>query len=217
MTSTQISPFRRDALQELGWRLQHHCTARSYDSDTVAHEIGLSPDDFAMTLVGAQDLPFSTVCALFDQLDLTWGQLYQTEFPQQRIVHNLTLESDPWHAIESGVQPFEIRRDVERYRAGDWLRLYEKIDTTWTGRVLTMEVSYLLYLASVDLPPGYVAMALRPVGVSRLAAEAPPLTVAQQAELRARLDAYANTPDDRRSWADAETRMTTQPPEPLVE
>jgi hypothetical protein len=183
----------------------------------VAQKIGLSSDDFALTLVGAQDLPFSTVCAVLDQLNLTWGQLYGTEFPHRRTVHHLTLESDPWHAIESGVQPFEIRRDVEHYCAGDWLRLHEKIGTVWTGRVLTMEVSYLLYLASVDLPPGYVAMALRPVDVSRLAAEAPPLTVAQQAELRARLDAYAQNPDDRRPWADTEVRMTSQPPEPLAE
>jgi putative addiction module component (TIGR02574 family) len=71
-------------------------------------------------------------------------------------------------------------------------------------------VTYLLYMASVDLPPGYVAMALRPVDISRLSAAAPPLTEAQQAELRARLDAYATAPHERRTWDDVEDSISRQ-------
>lgn len=208
---------RRAALRELGWRLQHHCAARDVKPDALAEQVGLQPDDFALALVGLYDLPFSTLSAILDLLDLEWEHLYGTEFPHRRAVHELTLDSDAWHAIESGTQPFDIRRDVERYRAGDWLHLYEKVDTAWTGRVLTMEITYLLYLASVGLPPGYVAMALRPVETSRLTTEASPLTEAQRAELRARLDAYARNPHDRRSWDDVEEmiahRPSTDPPE----
>lgn len=190
----------RDALRDLGWRLQHHWAARSVDRDALAERVGLHPDDFALALVGGMDLPFATLSAILDRLDLEWRQLYGVELSAPRTVHELSLESDAWHAVESGVQPFDIRRDVERYRVGDWLRLYEKIDTRRTGRIITMEVTYLLYLASVGLPAGYIAMALRPVDVSQLTAEAPPLTEVQYTELRARLAAYAANPHDRYTW-----------------
>lgn len=196
------------ALRELGWRLQHHCAARGVDPEALAVEVGLAHDDLALAFVGGVDLPHSTLATLLDRLDLTWQQLYNRDLLSPRAVHHLSLESDTWQAIASGVQLFDIRRDVERYRVGDWLRLYEKLDTHWTERIITMEVRYLLYLASVGLPPGYVAMALQPVDVSRLTAEAPPLTAAQHAELRARLDAYANNPQDRRTWEDLEEHIS---------
>jgi putative addiction module component (TIGR02574 family) len=80
-----------------------------------------------------------------------------------------------------------------------------------------VEVRYLLYLASVGLPSGYVAIALQPVEVSRLTAEAPPLTSAQQAELRARLDAYANNPQDRRTWEEVADSFSRKHHESLGE
>jgi hypothetical protein len=213
-----MSAVDREVLRELGWRLRHHCAAQSVDPDALAEHIGTTPENFALTLGGSHKLPFSTVCAILDHLNLDWWQFYGTEFPHHRTVHEVPLDSDTWQAMASGVQPFDIRQDGDRYRAGDWLYVYERIDTTWTGRVLIMEVTYLLYLASLGLPAGYVAMALRPVEESQLSANTPPLTAAQQAELRIRLDAYANAPQDRRLWEEEEDSIPTpgrEPPETL--
>lgn len=161
-----LSSSRQAALHNLGWRLLHHCAARAVDQDALAHRVGLAPDDFALALTGTYALSVPIISAILDELDLTWEQLYGSEIRSRHTIHHLTLDSNVWHAIESGLQPFDIRRDVERYRAGDRLRLYEKVDTAWTGRVLTMEITYVLYLASIGLPPGYVALALHPVEMS---------------------------------------------------
>jgi hypothetical protein len=56
-----------------------------------------------------------------------------------------------------------------------------------------MEITYLLYLASVGLPSGYIAMALRPVEAPQSMEIGSLLTEAQQAEFQKRLDAYRLT------------------------
>lgn len=173
-------------LQDLGWRLEHHMAARALSPDAIAQAIDLDPEDFALALTGHHELPFSTICAVLNQLDLAWEELYGVDLLRLRRVHHLTLEQSAWHAMDAGIQLFDVRRDVERYRAGDWLCLWERLPTNMAGRILWMEVTYVLYLASVALVPGYVVMALRPLDAVEVSKEAPPLTVAQQDELRAR-------------------------------
>jgi hypothetical protein len=161
--------LRSAILVDLGWRLQHCIAARDHNPDQVAERVGITSDDFALALSGHQDLPFSTVSLVLDVLDVEWWQLFGADMRHAPRVHDVTLDSDAWHAIQDGLQPFDLRRDVERYRVGDWLRLHEKLGRHRTGRVLTMEVTYIFYLASVGLPPGYVALALRPIKTVQLA------------------------------------------------
>lgn len=65
---------------------------------------------------------------------------------------NTTHELKTWpvffEAVWSGDKTFEIRKNDRGFRVGDWLRLRESsfkgIETVYTGRVLLVEVTYIL-------------------------------------------------------------------------
>ncbi|HXC25263.1 MAG TPA: DUF3850 domain-containing protein [Gemmatimonadaceae bacterium] len=198
------------ALQDLGDRLQHHIAARGIDPDQVARIVGVAVDDFALALTGHYDLSVSTVYAVLTYLDLEWWHLFGTDLCYPPRTHEVTLESDAWHAVDGGLQPFDIRRDTERYRAGDYLHLYEKLGNQHTGKILIKRVNYILYSVSVSGPPGYVIMALQdpdtPLHMGSLA----PLSDVQRLELQTRMEACKLNPNERRSWEDLEATIRSR-------
>jgi hypothetical protein len=146
------------ALFDLGLRLQHYIAARGLTVDRVAEAVGAVPDNFALALTGNHDLLFSTVSAVLDVLDLTWWQCFGSDIIHRPRVHHLTLESEIWHAIDAGLQSFDVRRDSELFCAGDFLCLHEKLNNKRTGRSLVVRVSYILHAGRSDGPQGYVVM-----------------------------------------------------------
>jgi hypothetical protein len=107
-----------DALVDLGLRLEHYIAAQGKNPDHVAEAIGIVPDDFALALTGHCDLPFSVINTALNVLTIEWWHLFGSDVIHRPRVHNLTLDSDAWHAVDAGLQSFDIRRDSEKNARG---------------------------------------------------------------------------------------------------
>lgn len=159
--AVQNSRVFPDALTDLGMRLQHYIAAQDKNPDLIAEAVGLAPDDFALAITGHLDLPFTVVHAVLGQLDVTWWHFFGSDMLHHPTLHDITLESETWHAMDAGMQAFVIRRDCEHFRTGDMLRLYEKVGYNATGRVLTMQVTCVDYAGRNGGPHGYVGLGLQ--------------------------------------------------------
>lgn len=102
--------------------------------------------------------------------------------------HELKTWREPFEHMWSGAKTFEIRKDDRKYRVGDvlWLREYDHLDSTYLGRELRVEVTYVLG-GGFGIPDGYVCMSVKRM---MLSADSAP-----EHELRVAVEAYA------KSWA----------------
>ena len=60
------------------------------------------------------------------------------------MIHDLKIAPEYYGAVLSGKKTFEVRRDDRPYAVGDGLRLREYKGHGYTGREITVEVSYVL-------------------------------------------------------------------------
>lgn len=75
--------------------------------------------------------------------------------------HELKIATEYFEAVASGEKNFEIRRNDRGYARGDVLRLREyNVDTGYTGRLLTREVTYMTDYGQVE---DYVVLGLKDV------------------------------------------------------
>jgi hypothetical protein len=155
---------RPDTLRDLGWRLRHHREAQRRPLDEIAAAVALAPATLAAIERGEIDLPFSTVEALVQALDLEWWNVYGADFPIPTRTHTLSVSTEQYHAIEAGLQPFLIVRDAPHFRVRDRIHLSEEQQGRHTERVATVVVTYLLYATSdpqLDaVMPGYVLLGI---------------------------------------------------------
>ena len=74
--------------------------------------------------------------------------------------HNLKIRPEYFNAIEKGDKTFEVRYNDRNYQPHDILVLQEHDGENYTGREITVEVTYLL-----DNPgyckEGYVVMSIK--------------------------------------------------------
>lgn len=81
--------------------------------------------------------------------------------------HELKTWPEYFEAIRSGLKTFEVRKNDRWFAVGDRLLLREwepGPNGCFTGRAMTVKVTYLLGGPFEGLKPGYVAM-----GIERLA------------------------------------------------
>lgn len=78
--------------------------------------------------------------------------------------HALKCWPEPYQAMVDGRKRFEFRYNDRDYRVGDVLSLREYKPSTdeYTGREISMQVSYVL-TKDYGIPSGYVVMSLEPV------------------------------------------------------
>ena len=60
------------------------------------------------------------------------------------MIHVLKTLPEYFQAVLDGTKPFELRRADRPVQVGDLLRLQEYDGTNWTGREMTVGVSYIL-------------------------------------------------------------------------
>ena len=82
------------------------------------------------------------------------------------MTHNLKTWSQFFAPLFAGEKRFEVRLNDRGFRVGDTLRLREwDKETGYTGRELSMDVTYLLW-GFPGVVPGYVCMSLVPSNIN---------------------------------------------------
>lgn len=77
-------------------------------------------------------------------------------------VHKLKIQPQYFREVESGRKTFEIRKDDRDYKTGDTLELAEFDKGQFTGRLLTMVVTYTLRdCEQYGLKKGFVILATK--------------------------------------------------------
>lgn len=71
--------------------------------------------------------------------------------------HQLKTETCYFEAVQSRVKMFEIRFNDRDFKVGDVLILREIEDNDYTGRVLTVHVTYITHYKQ---KPGYVVIGI---------------------------------------------------------
>lgn len=84
------------------------------------------------------------------------------------MTHDLKTLPEFFDPLLKGEKRFELRKEDDRvFHAGDTLRLREWVRATgYTGRVLSMDVTYLLSGPMFGLERGHVCMSLVPSNVT---------------------------------------------------
>lgn len=81
-------------------------------------------------------------------------------------VHKLKTWPEFYNAIESGEKTFEVRKDdrATPFRVGDVLHLQEWLPgkKAYTGRHMTVDVTYLISGPAFGIERGFVCMAITP-------------------------------------------------------
>jgi len=76
------------------------------------------------------------------------------------MIHDLKILPKYFDAVESGIKPFEVRKNDRPFAVGDVLLLYEWDGKQYTGRTTRKLISYIL-----DVPEycadGYVILGLK--------------------------------------------------------
>ena len=88
------------------------------------------------------------------------------------MIHHLKTDPEMFDAVHSGRKGFEIRKELDRhFSPGDQLVLQETKYTGWemsgggfpliyTGREITLAVTYVMHGPSYGLAPGWCIMSL---------------------------------------------------------
>ena len=78
------------------------------------------------------------------------------------MIHELKTWPEYYTHLLSGRKTFELRRNDRAYRENDtlWLREYEPVNRTYTGREMRRVVTYML---ATDMSGDFVVMALAPL------------------------------------------------------
>jgi len=76
--------------------------------------------------------------------------------------HVLKTDPKPFEALIDGLKTFEVRADDRGYAVGDRLILveFDRDSLTYSGRSLTVKVTYLLRGGQYGIEPGHVVMAV---------------------------------------------------------
>ena len=90
------------------------------------------------------------------------------------MMHELKCWPTPFEAVESGKKTHEVRKNDRPYKVGDLLRLREYTNRVckapdepewyYTGRELTVQVTYITEEGSFGLPPDVCVMSIRRYG-----------------------------------------------------
>lgn len=93
-----------------------------------------------------------------------WIRCGSIESAGTTVIHVLKTHRDAFVAVKLGIKRFEFRKDDRGYAVGDELRLreWDQDERDYTGREVTVSVSYLLR-DRFGMPPGYVCMSIEPV------------------------------------------------------
>lgn len=80
-------------------------------------------------------------------------------------IHDLKCHPEPFHAMATGVKPFEVRRDDRDFKVGDGLLLREWDNGEYTGGAWLVEITYITRneLPS-PLPAGIAVLGIKKVG-----------------------------------------------------
>lgn len=165
MKPRRNSSFPADlvARLEFGQRLTHHRMAQGQSFDKIAELSGISASEIVQIEFADRDVTFPEILRLCDALDIWIIDFLAADMPRNSKTHAVVVQSERWHAIDSDVQVFDIRRNDKTYRIGDRLRVHEMLGKELTGRVLVAEITFLTYGEQFGLVPGTVVLALRVV------------------------------------------------------
>jgi len=83
---------------------------------------------------------------------------------ETRKIHILKVAQPYWDAIQSGLKPWEFRKNDRNFQAGDYLHLKEVTQDgeDFTGRMLEAEITFMLNGPKFGLPEGYCVMTVSP-------------------------------------------------------
>lgn len=79
--------------------------------------------------------------------------------PKQR--HKLKTETAYYQAVDRGEKLFEVRKNDRDFKVGDLLYLQETVNGVYTGRELTMVVTYILPGGQFGIEEGYCVMQIK--------------------------------------------------------
>lgn len=75
--------------------------------------------------------------------------------------HKLKTETAYYQAVESGEKLFEVRKNDRDFQVGDRLYLQETVNGVYTGRELTMVITYILPGGQFGIAEDYCVMQLK--------------------------------------------------------
>lgn len=80
-------------------------------------------------------------------------------------IHRVKCYQRFFKLTESGIKPFEVRRNDRDYQVGDLLELNETIEGAYSGRMALFEITSIL--SSDDYPDGikegFVILGIKPI------------------------------------------------------
>jgi hypothetical protein len=81
---------------------------------------------------------------------------------REQKTHNLKTWPEYFDAIWNGSKPFEVRKNDRDYQVGDWLNLQEWEPTpgVYTGRSMTVRVTYIMGGGSFGIADDHVVMGI---------------------------------------------------------
>lgn len=75
-------------------------------------------------------------------------------------VHNLKIHSQYFWDVMAGKKTFDVRKNDRNYRVGDALILREWENNNYSGREMSVRITYMLDDAFVGIIPGYVVLGI---------------------------------------------------------
>ena len=78
-------------------------------------------------------------------------------------MHKLKVWPEFYEQVINGNKPFEVRKDDRGFKVGDWVTLneYDAKRARYTGRGITLTISYILSGGHFGIEKGYCVLGLR--------------------------------------------------------
>ena len=81
------------------------------------------------------------------------------------MIHQLKILPEFFDSVQNGQKRFELRKDDRNFAAMDTLALneWEPVNEEYTGRVVLVQVWYIMFGGQFGLEKGYVCMSIKRV------------------------------------------------------